>query len=233
MLTDVEVSTLETYSFELKPWEISNTNQTYNDRPELKALDASINAYDYKVKMKKSLFLPKVQALATLSYSNLFNANLETPYSLPGGQNVNLELNKLEFAPSYFLGVGMQWELFSGFKHSNKTKIAHIQKHIAEEEKNDVEEKLELFAKKVQVDFDVKNQQLLLKEQEMRVAENSLTLAIKSYRQGLISISDRLSNETEYQNSVLNYYSYVVRQRMVAVELLISTGSLKIDNLSN
>ncbi len=233
MLTDVDMSTLEKYSFDLKPWELQNSNNTFSDRPELKALDASINAYDYKLKMNRNSFLPKVQAQASLSYSNLFNANLETPYALPGGENVNLELNKFELFPTYFLGVGMQWELFSGLKHSNETHIAHIEKNIAEEEKSDAEEQLALFAKKMQVNFEVKNQQLLFKEQEMEVAKNSLNLAIKSYQEGLISITDRLQTETEYQNAALNYYKFVAQQRMVAVDLLISTGSLQIETLKN
>tara|TARA_R110000772_G_scaffold202935_2_gene313187 strand:+ start:194 stop:1582 length:1389 start_codon:yes stop_codon:yes gene_type:complete len=233
MLTDVEISTLEKYSSDLKPWKLQNINNTFFDRPEIQALDASVTAYDYKLKMSRNSFLPKIQAQASISYSNLFNANLQTPYSLPGGENVNLELNKFELFPTYFLGVGMNWELFSGLKHSNETRITRIEKSIAEEEKSEIEEKLELFAKKMQVNFEVKNQQLLLKEKEMEVAKNSLNLAVKSYREGLISITDRLQTEMEYQNAALNYYRFVAQQRMVAVDLLISTGSLQIENLKN
>jgi outer membrane protein TolC len=233
MLTDVDISTLEKYNFDLKPWTLQNIKNTFSDRPELKALDASISAYEYKLKMNRNSILPKVQALASLSYSNIFNANLQTPYALPGGENVNLELNKFELFPTYFLGVGMQWELFNGLKHTNETHIAHIEKNIAEEEKDDAAEKLELFAKKMQVNFEVKNQQLLFKEREKEVAKNSLNLAVKSYHEGLISITDRLQTETEYQNAALNYHKFVVQQRMAAVDLLISTGSLQIENLNN
>ncbi|WP_282122532.1 TolC family protein [Algibacter mikhailovii] len=233
MMTDVSIETLEQYSFELQPWKLQIHNNTFNDRPELKALDASVNAYDYKVKMNRNSILPKLQAVASVSYSNLFNANLQTPYSLPGGENVNLELNKFELYPSYFLGVGMQWDIFSGLKHSNETRSAQIEKSIAEEEKNDVREKLSLFAKKMQVDFEVKNQQLFYKEQEMIVAENSLNIATKSYHQGLISISDLLETETEYQTASLNYYTFIVQQRMAALDLLISTGSLHIEHLNH
>jgi len=233
MLTDVDIPTLETYSFDLKPWTLQNSNTTFSDRPELKALDATINAYDYKLKMNRNMFLPKIQAQASLSYSNLFNANLQTPLGIPGGGTVDLDLNKLELAPTYFLGVGMQWDLFTGLKNSNGTQKAQIEKSIAVEEKSDIEEKLELFAKKMQINFEVKNQQLLFKAQEKEVAKNSLNLAIKSYRAGLISISDRLQTETEYQNAALNYYKIVAQQRMVAIDLLISKGSLKIENLKN
>ncbi|MFK5878888.1 MAG: TolC family protein [Flavobacteriaceae bacterium] len=233
MLTNVDVATLENYQFELKPWLLQNSSNTYKDRPELKALDASVNAYDYKLKMNRNAFLPKVQALATLSYSNIFNANLQTPYSLPGGENVNLELNKFELFPAYFLGVGMHWELFSGLKNSNETSKTTIEKSIAEEKKSDVEEKLALFAKKVQVDFEVKNQQLLFKQQEKEVSFNTLNLAIKSYHEGLISITDRLEAETDFQEAALNYYKLIAQQRMAAVELLISTGNLQVENLNH
>lgn len=233
MLTNVDVATLENYQFELKPWLLQNDSNTYQDRPELKALDASVNAYDYKLKMNRNAYLPKIQALATLSYSNLFNANLETPISLPGGENVNLELNKFELFPSYFLGVGMHWELFNGLKNSNETSKTTIEKSIAKEKKTDAEEKLALFAKKVQVDLEVKNQQLLFKEKEKEVSFNTLNLAIKSYHEGLISITERLEAETDYQDAVLNYYKLISQQRMAAIELLISTGSLQVENLNH
>jgi outer membrane protein TolC len=83
MLTNVDIATLEKHQFDLKPWMLQNDNNTFKNRPELKALGASISAYDYKLKMNRNAFLPKVQALASLSYSNLLNANLQTPYSLP------------------------------------------------------------------------------------------------------------------------------------------------------
>ncbi len=233
MLTNVDVATLENYQFELKPWMLQNDTNTFQDRPELKALDASVNAYDYKLKMNRNAFLPKVQAMASLSYSNIFNANLQTPYSLPGGENVNLELNKFELFPTYFLGVGMNWEIFSGLKHSNETAKTTIEKSIAEEKKTDAEEKLELYAKKVQVDLEVKNQQLLFKEQEKEAAFNTLNLAIKSYHEGLISITERLEAETDYQEAALNYYKLIAQQRMAALELLISKGSLQVENLNH
>ena len=233
MLTNVEVATLESYQFDLKPWLLLDDSKTFNDRPELKALEASVTAYDYKLKMNRSAFLPKIQAFATLSYANLFNAELDTPYNLIGGESVNLELNKFEAFPSYFLGVGMHWDLFKGLKNSNETNKTTIEKSIAEEKKTDAAEKLELYAKKVAVDFEVKNQQLLFKEQEKDVSFNTLNLAIKSYHEGLISINDRLEAETDYQEAVLNYYVLITQQRMAALDLLISTGSLQVESLNH
>lgn len=234
MLTDIEVSKLEAYEFELKPWLIKPDENTFIDRPEVKALDASINAYDYKLKMNKNSFLPKVQALASLSYANLFNAELDTPGStIIGNEPVNLKLNKFELFPAYFVGVGMKWEVFSGFKHGNEIAKTSIEKSIVEDKKADAVEKLDLFSKKTQMNFEVKNQQLLFKEQEKQVAFNTLNLAVKSYKLGLVSITDRLKAETDYQEVVFDYYKLIAEQRMAALELLISTGSLQVPNLNN
>lgn len=83
------------------------------------------------------------------------------------------------------------------------------------------------------MDFEVKNQQLKFKEKEMKVAKNNLDLAIKSYKKGLISITDRLQSETDYQKAAFSYYKFVAAQRLVAIDLLIATGSLNIENLNN
>lgn len=234
MLTGKEVAELKTYNFELKPWVLSDDNGTYLNRPELNALEATIQAYEYKLKMSRASFLPKVQAFASLAYFNLFDASLKTPYNLPiSGQPINLDLNHFRGFPSYMVGVGFHWDIFSGLKHSNETQKTSIEKNIAENRKTDVEEKLELYAKKIHIDFEVKNKQIALKEKEMTVAKNTLNLAIKSYREGLITISERLEAEIGYQMAVLEYYKMISMQRRAALELLLSSGSLNLNNLSN
>lgn len=234
MLTGIDPSTLESYSFELKPWLLKKDNNTFKNRPELLALDASITAFDYKLKMNKSTFLPKVQAFATLSYFNLFNAEIKSPYQAPiTEQPINLDLNYFRSFPTYLLGVGFHWDIFNGLKNSSETQKTTIEKDIAQNKKTDAAEKLELYALKVKIDYEVKNQQILLKQKEKEVAFNTLNLAIKSYHEGLISISDRLEAETDYQEVVLDYYKIIMLQRKAALELLTSTGSLTLTRLNN
>ena len=230
MLTGKDISELKTYKFDLIPWKLISEENNFGNRPELKALDASIEAFNYKLKMNKNAFLPKVQAFATLSYFNLFNA--ETSFDGPlTGQPVDLDLNHLEGFPTYLLGVGFEWELFNGLKHSNEVQKTTIEKDIAQNRKEDASEKLELFEKKAKIDFNVKNQQILLKEKEKEVASNTLDLAIKSYQEGLIDISERLLAESDHQTAVLEYYKMIALQRKAALELLIATGSLNLNNL--
>jgi len=234
MLSGKKISALEVYHFELQPWFLHDDENDFNNRPELKALDASITAYDFKLKMNKNAFLPKIQAFANLSYFNLFDTSIDSSLETPiTGQPINLDINHFEGFPTYMLGVGFQWELFNGMKNSNATQKTTIEKDIAQNKKKDAAEKLALFEKKAIIDFEVKNQQILLKEKEKEVAHNTLSLAIKSYQEGLISISERLEAETDHQDAVLEYYKMILLQRKAALELLISKGSLTVGNLNN
>lgn len=234
LLSGQEIGQIEGYDFELKPWLLKDNNQTYSNRPELEALRASIEAYEYKLKMNKNHILPKVAAFATLSYFNLFDAEIKTPYETPiSEQPVNLDLNYFEAFPAYLVGIGFEWEIFNGLKSNNEVQKTSIEKDMAENKKNDAEEKLKLFEQKVKIEYEVKNQQILLKEKEKEVASNALSLAIASYREGLINISERLKAETDYQEAMLDYYKIVAMQRQTALELLTAKGSLNMNNLNN
>jgi outer membrane protein TolC len=184
--------------------------------------------------MNKNAFLPKIQAFANLSYFNLFDTSLDTSLETPiTGKPISLDINHFEGFPTYILGVGFEWEFFKGLKNKKQTQKTTIEKDIAQNKKEDAAEKLALFEKKAIIDFEVKNLQILLKEKEKDVAFNTLNLAIKSYQEGLISISDRLEAETEYQDAVLEYYKMIALQRRAALELLISKGILTVENLNN
>lgn len=234
LLTGQEIGQIEQYHFELRPWLLTDNDQSYSNRPELEALRAGIEAYEYKLKMNKNHILPKVAAFATLSYFNLFDAEIKTPYETPiSEQPINLDLNYFEGFPAYLVGVGFEWEIFNGLKSSNEVQKTSIEKDMAVNKKNDAEEKLRLFEEKIKIEFEVKNKQILLKEKQKEVASNALSLAIASYREGLINVSERLEAETDYQEAMLEYFKIVAMQRQTALELLTAKGSLNMNNLNN
>ena len=234
MMSGVPAESIKSYDFELKPWVLENVDANYTNRAELKALLASIDAYNYKLKMNKSSFLPKVEAFATLAYFNLFDTEVKTPFDTPiTEQPIDLDLNHFTLFPAYFLGVGFQWDIFNGLKNSNQTQITSIQKSIAENEKVEAEEQLQLYEKKVQIDFSVRNKQLLLKQKEKEVASNALRLAIKGFEEGLVDISERLAAEVNYQEAALAYYLSIAQQRQSALDVLSAKGSLDFNHINN
>ena len=234
IMSDTAAEEIKNYAFNLQPWVLSEVEANYTNRAELKALRASIEAYEYKLKMNRSTFLPKVEAFATLTYFSLFDTRVETPFDTPiTEQPIDLDLNHFTLFPAYFLGIGFQWDIFKGLKNSNQTQITSIQKSIAETEKVEAEEQLQLFEQKVKIDFSVRNKQLMLKEKEKEVASNALELAIKSYEEGLIDISERLEAEIFFQEATLAYYLSIAQQRQSALDVLSAKGKLDMNHINN
>ena len=66
------------------------------------------------------------------------------------------------------MGVGFEWDIFNGLKSDNEIQKTSIEKDMAENKKNDAEEKLKLFEEKVKIEYEVKNQQILLKGKRKR-----------------------------------------------------------------
>src|SRR5690606_33128450 len=162
MLTGHSVDDLENQTKEmneLNPWrfvshDLSNEASTVNTRPEMQALSSGIKAVDYQIKMEKAKALPQVIAMGSVGYTNLHNAKISTPYHLPvSGQEINLETNKIKAFPNYIVGVGVKWNLFSGTKRTHELKKLSIERTIAENQRKDVNEKLDLLLQKSRTEF--------------------------------------------------------------------------------
>lgn len=222
---------------ELSPWlfvssESVNENSTVMKRPEVHALNSGIQAVDYQIKMQKAKALPQVIAMGSVGYTNLHNARISTPYHLPvSGQDINLKANKIEAFPNYIVGVGVKWNLFSGTQRSHELKKLTIEKTIAENHRKDINEKLDLLLQKSRTEFRLAEKQMQLKEKEKIVSEDALSTAVKSYQEGLISITERIEAENSLQQSQMEYVQAVLEQRKAALSYLNAQGTLQLDNL--
>ncbi|MNY46355.1 hypothetical protein D3C86_1815270 [compost metagenome] len=68
--------------------------------------------------------------------------------------------------------------------------------------------------------------ELVVKEKQMKIAENALTQAGKEFKTGLIKAADLIGAESDYQTASLDFFQAVFNQRRNAIELLKATGSL-------
>jgi outer membrane protein TolC len=59
----------------------------------------------------------------------------------------------------------------------------------------------------------------------------ALDLAQKSYKEGMINITERLATETEMQNAELEYLQAVFAQRQSVLECYKATGDLTLSNI--
>src|SRR5690606_17896801 len=107
----------------------------------------------------------------------------------------------------------------------------NLEKTIAENHKKDINEKLDLLLRKSRTEFRLAEKQMQLKEKEKTVSEDALNTAIKSYQEGLISITERIEAETSLQQSQVDYVQAIFKQRKAAISYLSAQGNLVIDNL--
>lgn len=240
MLTGYSVEDLENQTKNLNvlnPWkfvyvDLIDEKSTVNTRPEMQALSSGIRAVDYQIKMQKAKVLPQVVALGSLGYTNMHNSEISTPYHLPiSGNEVNFKANKIEAFPNYIIGVGIKWQLFSGTQRPHELKKLRLEKAIAENHKNDISEKLNLLLQKSRTEFKLAEKLMQLKEKEKAITEDALNTAIKSYQEGLISVTERIEAENSLQQSQMEYVQAVFEQRKAALSFLKAQGTLQLDEL--
>ena len=231
-LTDVPVDELATIDADLLPYSVDNNAAGVDNRPEIAALDAAIEASNYKIAAEKTHWIPKVQAIARIGYYGLSDAALKTPYHLPvSGQPVRLDLNRLQAFPTYTVGIGMKWDIFDGNAGKREVNKARIALKQAENNRAQAGELLRLNLDKAQTEYELANKQLTAADVRKTTAQTAVQLAHKEYQVGLIKVAERIGAETDYQQAALDYAQAIFDQRRAAHQLLLATGSLTIDQL--
>lgn len=212
---------------ELNPLLYSGTGSDISKRAELQALSAGVEAKKYMVKAAKSCYLPKVQAVASARYDNLFSADADLTDPLP----IDVKVNKIGLGPTFIVGVGFKWDVFDRPNGSLKVRQAELELKKAENAKNEASELLQLNQTKSVTTYLSTNSQVQFKEKQLQAARMALDLAVKSYNDGMINITERLAAETEMQNSELEYLQAVYAQRQAAIECYKATGDLTLSNI--
>jgi len=205
----------------------TDTTTDISNRAELRALSAGVEAQRFMLKASKSHYLPKVQALASIRYDNIFNANTDMSSPIP----MDLKINQMGLGPTYIVGAGFKWDIFDRSGGSSKVKQATLEVNKAENAREQARELLQLNQIKVITNYQASISQLVYKEQQRKAAWMALNMAQKSYKEGLINITERLATETEVQNAELEYLQAVFAQRQAVLECYKSNGNLTLANI--
>ncbi|MCI4442174.1 MAG: TolC family protein [Lentimicrobium sp.] len=225
-LTGYNNTEIDQVNYLLVPYIITDQNLSTENKQEIKALESFKSAYEFLLKKEKGTYLPTLGAFGGVTYSSLFDARATTQV-IPGiNQALFLGLNDLTLSNNWIVGAGMKWELFAGFErehkiHESKINIEQVQNQI-----DDTKEKLGLLLENNYVNYTVLNQKLDITAQQDKVASNNLKLAVKQYKEGLITISERLEAENDSFKSAVNKVNTIIEQRLAAIETIIATGEL-------
>jgi len=226
-LTGKPASSFEMLKPDLLPLIYTDTISDISNRAELRALNAGVEAQKHMLKAEKSHYLPKVQALASVRYDNIFNANTDFSAPIP----IEMNINNIGLGPTLMAGVGFKWELYDRSGGSSKVKQAALEIKKAENSRDEAFELLQLNQVKTLTNYRVSISQIAFKEKQRLAARMALELAEKSYKQGMINITERLATETEMQNTELEYLQAIFAQRQSALDCYKATGRLVISNI--
>lgn len=226
-LTGKPVTSFENMNPELKLLVYVSSGSDIINREELRALTAGVEAQKYLLKSEKSHSLPKVQAIASVRYDNVFNAKAD--FNAPIPMNMNIE--NIGLGPTYMVGAGFKWEIFDRSGGSAKVRQAKLELIKAENARDEARELLELNQTKVSTNYHASISQVTYKDKQRIAARMALELAQKSYNEGMINITERLATETEMQNAELEYLQAVFAQRQSVLECYKATGDLTLSNI--
>jgi len=221
--TSEEIRNIE-HHFEVIP--ILNTNTLHlENKKELEALDLFIEAQNLNVERERNGILPQVAAFGGLQYARLFDSKA-TLNSMPiSGNNLTGNLGKLEIWPNWIVGIGVKWEIFEGMQRKHRIDEAKLDMTLLEDKRKDSEEKLNLLLTKQKNDWQTQSEILGIARQRLHIATQNLERAEKQYKQGLLSINDRLSSENDYFAAALSLSQETAKQRELSIDLLITAGS--------
>lgn len=231
MFTHIDKDRLRTIDHDMQLIAVSPGEGQIENRAELKALDAKLQASMYKINAERTWFVPKVKAGASFGYLGLLAGHISSSNALlPGVINSKLSANlpNLNVLPMFNVGVGLKWDLFDGNEGHHEIKAAQIEFSKTENEKRDATEKLQLNLAKCRSDYNITQSQVILKKTEQQTAQNALMQATKEYRTGLIKTLQLIDAENDYVQSALGYVQAVYDQRRAAIALLMATGNLTV-----
>lgn len=233
LLTGIDKERIALINPNLEKIEYLVTDETIDNRAELKALDYGLKAIDAKIKAEKTWWIPKVQAMTSLSYMGFYNTNLSSSKELmPGtGAKLDYDLTNLNLLPIFQAGIGFKWDVFDGNEGKHEVEKAKIEREILESKKSDAERKLQLNLANNQTNYNIANAQVDLKATAKQIAKNALTQAEKEFRYGLIKATQLIEAENDLEVAELEYQTAVFNQRRAAIELMKSTQNLNLEKL--
>ncbi len=219
-----------------KPFVISENGISVENKAEIKALQSFVKAQEFLLKKEKGTYLPQIALLGGVRYTSVFNAEIASGNLPISGRPLNIGINEITLFPTWYVGVGVQWNIFSGFSRTNKIKQVRLDIASTESKLSDAEQKFRLLLNKNLENYRVANEKLQLNDQKVSVARNNLNIAVKQYEQGLIDISERLSIENDLYKAVIDQAQGIQQQRQSALEVMKTQGKLSeytIESLNN
>jgi outer membrane protein len=127
---------------------------------------------------------------------------------------------------NWMLGASLHWNLFDGNRTRQMAAEANDMAAAARATERQLESAVALQVRKARADAMAANEQLTVSENAVTQADESLRILRNRYENGLATVTDLLRAETALNEAKMRRLSAVYDQRMAAVQLEQSAGTL-------
>ncbi len=149
--------------------------QAYRYNPDYAKLRLALRISDEQIKERKSTYLPKIGLQAGL---HRFDSDQDGGLNTPQNRN------------AWTIGVGLSWNLFSGFRDKHRIEEARLNKHAYEEREVYLKEGLALQVKAALIDLDKGIGQYKALHNAVNHAKENAELNIRAYRAEMVETKD-------------------------------------------
>ncbi|MGB1284380.1 MAG: TolC family protein [Polaribacter sp.] len=174
-------------------------------RNEIKALEEAEKATQYKAKMEKSSFIPKLA--------------LKGHYEF-----IEDDLSLLD--PKWYVAVGIKWNVFDGRQSWLKSKKSKLEGQKYREQIDDANEMISLSITKAELSYESSLQNIEINKKTVELASDTYDMIDKQFKNNLVSISDVLDALNDLEKANFNLQESYYMQRRAVTDLLHAKGIL-------
>ncbi|TBW26994.1 TolC family protein [Gramella sp. KN1008] len=182
-----------------------NSTQDSEKRNEIMALEEAEKATEYKAKMARSKFIPKIALKGHYEF-------LEDDLSL--------------FDPQWYVGAGVQWNIFDGNESRLKSQQSKLESKKYREKIEEGEEMIALSQMKAQLSYEAAVQNAEIAKKEIELAEATYEMLDKKYHNDLASINEVLDALKDVEKAKFQLQQSYFDQRRATTALLHAKGLL-------
>ncbi len=173
-------------------------------RNEVLALEEAEKATQFKAKMQKSSFIPKVAIKGHYEFIDEYLSLLD---------------------PKWYVGIGVKWNIFDGFESKIKSKQTTIDAHQYHEKMEEAKELISLSVMQNKLNYEAAIQNTAIVQKEVELSAQSYDMTIKQYKNGLSTINDALEALNDLEKAKFKLQKSYYDERRAFIDLLHASGN--------
>jgi len=187
---------------------LSTVNPSPSSRPEYSLLDRQIELKSQQIRLVRSDFLPNIGVMANYGYLHGPELN-GTPL-----------VDKASFSAMFTLRI----PVFSWGEGLNKIRAARAERRIAEIQRDDLSEKMQLEILKYQDKLNESDMEITLTARSLEQATENMKLSREHYETGMETLASYLEAQTLWQQASLDHINALISRHLYETYYLKATG---------